>query len=164
MGSGTMTELTEEVRECAHKYYRRGLQTADRLSAAVEDGTASAQDKLSYEKAIAGINKVWEQCGGARATVEGEAPSQKEQIDAFKSFKRTGAVKRIMSKKLGKMIILCPTSADRDDIERLDTVEEAVYTCDEIIVLIKAGLGVEALLQVNNVMEGFDGEIAMEFD
>jgi len=146
------------MRECAKKYYRKGVDTFDKLKPRIETGVATEDEVETFDQVVKGIRKVWGQQGGKQTGVNKEI---KEQIEAFRSFKAKKTAQRIHSKKLDRTIVICSTPKERKDMEALGTVEEPIYTCDEIILLIRNGFEKDDLSRIDQVKEMFHGEIVL---
>ena len=163
--------LTPEKRRVAERMYRKGMTIVDRIGPKVQSNTASPGEKSEYDKAIANIEKLWVQYGvnPVPASVGNDEPvpvpvdpverEKQEKIQAFRNFKAAGEPKRIHSKLLNETIVLVCSEQQRTDMDSLGTVEEPIFTADEVIFLIKNDFSLDQIRKVRDLMVLFDGQL-----
>jgi hypothetical protein len=167
------TTLTPEKRKIAERMYRKGVVTVDRIGPKMTSNTASPAEKSEYDKAIANIEKLWLQYGGTTgpppvgsdtpqpvpAPIDPVETAKQEKIQAFRNFRAAGEPKRIHSKLLNETIVLVCSEQQRTDMDNLGTVEEPIFTVDEVIFLIKNDFSLDQIHKVRDLMVLFDGQL-----
>ena len=146
-----MDILSQELRKCVKKYWMNGYKEMIRIESSPSPNVA---DERRYETIRTTAHKLYARFYGSNLSADVE-----HQIKAFRDYAREGHVKRIKSNRLGKTIILCPTGKERD-MMRDANIEETIYTCEEIITLLRRGYGLDTLKKVDNVMSLLNGELA----
>ena len=148
-----MTLMSQEMRQYAKQYWRHGFEEACRIEEAHQKQTIQDNDITRYKEIADKIAELMQ-------LREAQKGSTENSIMAFRAFKRKGISKRIFSRKLDREIILFSNPVQRLQY-RHEHPDETItmYTCDEVIFLLKKGYDITILRNVDQVMDKLQGEI-----